>query len=68
MLSLALMCILSIGVLVASARFFGKTTTSTSDWADGDCSYRTTCWVYYVLWIPVNEDCKTDLIGCITNA
>ena len=61
-------CMLTLGVLsTASAKFWGWETASTTDWADGDCAYRETCRVHYVLWIAGDEQCTTVKIGCLSD-
>jgi hypothetical protein len=66
MLSLALLTALTVGIVAsASAKFWGWETTSTTDWADGQCAYRETCRVHYILWIPGEEQCTTVTIACL---
>ncbi|HEV8080660.1 MAG TPA: hypothetical protein VGP43_08110 [Chitinophagaceae bacterium] len=66
MISIAFIGVLTLGIISsASARFWGWETTSTTDWADGNCSYRETCQVHYILWIGGTEHCETVTIGCI---
>ncbi len=51
----------------ASAKFWGWQITQTTDWADGQCAYRQTCRVHYILWIAGEEKCETVTIVCLDN-
>lgn len=47
--------------------FWGAVTTSNTDWADGHCTYRETCTVHYIFWIPGEETCTTEIIACLSD-
>ena len=64
MLSLAFICVLTIGIVTnADAKFWGWETTGTTDWSDGTYTYRETCRVHYILWIGGSEQCSTKIIA-----
>lgn len=66
MLSFAFVGALTLGVISnASAKFWGTVTTGTTDWADGQCTYRETCTVHYIFWIAGEETCSTKTIACL---
>lgn len=66
MLSLAFIATLTIGVISnANAKFWGTKILSTTDWADGECTYRETCTVHYIFWIAGEEKCNTEKLYCL---
>lgn len=66
MIGISLVGMLCVGIVPkASAKFWGWTTTGTTDWADGVCAYRETCRVHYIFWIAGEEECTTTVIDCL---
>ena len=67
MFSFAFAGLLTLGVATSAKAnpFWGTVTTSTTDWSDGFCTYRTTCTIHYIFWIPGPETCTTETIACL---
>ena len=65
MLSIAFICVLTIGIVSQSLAnvFWGWETTSTTDWSDGSYTYRETCRIHYIFWIGGSEQCTTVVIA-----
>ena len=60
--------IITVGFITsASAKFWGWQNISSTDWADGNCAYRQTCRIHYILWIAGEEQCTTTTITCLDN-
>lgn len=70
-LSFALGIVLLFGVVqTMDAKFWGSETdpAGTTDWSDGNCTYRITCSTYYVFWIEVSHTCSDPVrIACLYN-
>ena len=65
-----IICILVIILLTAglafqsNARFWGWQVTDTTDWSDGNCTYREVYRVYYIFWVARYEECISTTIEC----
>lgn len=65
-LSFSFIASLTIGAFSsANAKFWGTEIRSTTDWADGQCTYRETCTVHYIFWIAGEEKCTTEQLYCL---
>lgn len=68
MRTILLVCVITVGFITsASAKFWGWENISSTDWADGQCAYRQTCRVHYILWIAGETQCTTTSIACLDN-
>lgn len=66
MMAISLIGVFTMGIVsTANAKFWGWKVTSTVDWADGECAYRQTCRIHYILWFAGEEQCTTSTIDCL---